>query len=767
MRWLIIISVAGVIGAVAGFLLALSPLLESEDHGRFITSLTILLLAMAVCACAARLLLRSPNKRIAYLGILPSIILGGILGVFASVLLLSALGADIDDIHMQIGMVLGACIGAALAIIRVRLYPKAPREEALAKLLTSLPENAGSLIKAIITKMHYRKHVQDEVMAELAAHFEDELRDCKSDEEKSQKAQKLISDFGDAKLLGILLRRAKIRCRPLWRTMVARTFQAIGILFIFFIVYVAWFLTGKPLISVDYLAQLNQMVRPVADESLNAAPLYQKATEIYGTVSDDMLTFFARNYKTIGALQYGGRFRPGIGPNDPKLADEIGIFFANRGRPDVRQEMRRKIEDEVTWRINLLLQLRYLETTVAERQFIDKWIEDQKQALDLVLAGTQKPYHWWDYGSGRSTYTIWSIRLPELNKLKMLARALSWRAWLSAEQGRYKDALGDMMTCYRFGQHHRGNRTLIEQLVGMAIEALALGNLRDILHNYEIDYHVLTRLQKDFEQTIAGEDFVVQFEVEKLSAYDAIQRCFTEDRLGGGHLSLKGFKLFRSLLGEDDYYSILLHMIDEGAWTTPLHVLFTHPNKQQTREMADRYYDFCLRMAHKTPAQMRAEDIDFENQGFEIIKGNILLEIVAPAFSKVIEFSHRIRAQVPAPITIVALLRYQNDRGVYPQSLEELMTEGYISALPMDPWSDKPLVYKRTDDDFMLYSIAENFTDDDAKVIRDEKGRTRTWTREGDAVFWPVPRPETPEERLKRLEHTSIRESELGIGKLR
>ncbi|MHC4259346.1 MAG: flagellar basal body-associated FliL family protein, partial [Planctomycetota bacterium] len=522
MRWLIIIIVAVAIGAVAGFLVALSPLLESEDHGRFITLLITLLLAMGVCACAAGLLLRSANKRIAYLGVLPCIILGGILGVFASILLLSALDADIDNIHMQIGIVLGACIGGALAIIRVRLHRKAPTEEALAKLLTSLPENAGSLIKQIIAKMRYRKSVQNEVMAELAAHFEDELRDCKSDEERSQKAEKPISDFGDAKLLGILLRRAKIRCRPLWRTMVARTFQAIGILILFFIVYVIWFLTGKPLISVDYLAQLNQMVRPVADESLNAAPLYEKAADVHGRVSDDMLTFFAQNYKTIGELQYGGRFRRRSAHgalSDDELADAIREFFANRGRPDVRHEMRRKIEAEVTWRINRLLPLEYLETTAAERQFIHKWIVDQKEALDLVVAGTHKPYHWWDYGDGQDTYIIWSIHLPELSELKMLTRALSWRAWLSAEQGRYEDALGDVMTCYRFGRHHTGNRTLIEQLVGMAIEALAVRNLRDILGNYEIDYQILTKLQKDFEQTIAGEDFTVHFEVEKLSMY--------------------------------------------------------------------------------------------------------------------------------------------------------------------------------------------------------------------------------------------------------
>jgi hypothetical protein len=54
--------------------------------------------------------------------------------------------------------------------------------------------------------MRYRKKVRADVMAELTAHFEDELRDCRTDEEKEQKAQRLITDFGDVKLLAVLLR---------------------------------------------------------------------------------------------------------------------------------------------------------------------------------------------------------------------------------------------------------------------------------------------------------------------------------------------------------------------------------------------------------------------------------------------------------------------------------------------------------------------------------------------------------------------------------
>ena len=109
------------------------------------------------------------------------------------------------------------------------------------KELDKLPQVIQKYIDLIIKKMRYRKKMRLDVQAELAAHFEDELRDCENLQQREQRAKELIEKFGDAKLLGILLRRAKKRCRPLWRIIVARTFQTIGVLILCFILYSIWF----------------------------------------------------------------------------------------------------------------------------------------------------------------------------------------------------------------------------------------------------------------------------------------------------------------------------------------------------------------------------------------------------------------------------------------------------------------------------------------------------------------------------------------------
>jgi len=103
--------------------------------------------------------------------------------------------------------------------------------------LRYLPRCAGEYIKLVIKKMRYRKQVRADVLAELASDFEEELKECTGDEQKQQIARQLIEEFGDVKLLAALLRRAKKRCRPLWRTVVARTFQAFGALILCLIIY--------------------------------------------------------------------------------------------------------------------------------------------------------------------------------------------------------------------------------------------------------------------------------------------------------------------------------------------------------------------------------------------------------------------------------------------------------------------------------------------------------------------------------------------------
>jgi hypothetical protein len=170
--------------------------------------------------------------------------------------------------------------------------------------------------------------------------------------------------------------------------------------------------------------------------------------------------------------------------------------------------------------------------------------------------------------------------------------------------------------------------------------------------------------------------------------------------------------------------------------------LFGHPNKEETLKSVNELYDYCEQLSLKTAVQRHAESDAIDDKLNEFLSGNIFLGVLAPALARINEIAHRNKTEVCATLTLLALLRYERDKGSYPNDLQQLITAGYLRQLPIDSFSDKPLSYRKTEDNFILYSVGPNFTDEGGEYSRDSKGRIKNWLDNGDTVFWPVPKPQ-------------------------
>jgi hypothetical protein len=122
----------------------------------------------------------------------------------------------------------------------------------------------------------------------------------------------------------------------------------------------------------------------------------------------------------------------------------------------------------------------------------------------------------------------------------------------------------------------------------------------------------------------------------------------------------------------------------------------------------------------------------------QFIKDNLFFRILLPALNRVSIIGYRNKTDAEAMLGLIAILRHKEKSGKFPESLDELAEAGLLKTVPIDPFSDKPLVYRRTDDGFTLYSVGWNFVDDGGTIFRNDKGRAKMWADEGDAVFWPV-----------------------------
>jgi hypothetical protein len=166
-----------------------------------------------------------------------------------------------------------------------------------------------------------------------------------------------------------------------------------------------------------------------------------------------------------------------------------------------------------------------------------------------------------------------------------------------------------------------------------------------------------------------------------------------------------------------------------------LQIFFTYPNKVESIAMTNALYKFFDENIDKTPAQLHAEQIDPQAESDHIVKNSLLLRIFTPGLGRVNFIAWRNKIDAESTLVTIALVRYRQDTGSYPETLDELVEARYIKQIPIDPFSDKPVIYRKTADGCILYSVGENLTDDGGEIARDEKGKIDLWSEQGDWVF--------------------------------
>jgi len=687
--------------------------------------------------------------------------------------------------------------------------------------LQNLPACVCEFIRQVAKKMRYRRNVRQDVQNELTAHFQDELKDCKTDEESRQKAQQLIAEFGDPKLLAVLLRRAKKRCRPLWRTIVARTFQAAGALIVCFAVYTIWFLTGKPTISVDYLAQLNQMSRPQLRDEDNAWPHYEKAISLYvqpheristliGAGKDFKLSFrfsnlsedtqsavrkwieqneshwgsFTAEQKQLlqncledGLVPYPRKRRP-YGEYmtlDSALASVIlrAEIAAAGGANELKRRLSGRVfefdpnnqrDTEITKWFEQNMSPKDLATGIEvgalkywiensqlpgktffdsllpfAQKLVAKWIQDNEPAWQEFAAGSSKSYCYRKYEKGGKDEgpVLVTIFMPGLSTFKYLARLGTWRARAAIGRGDSRQAIQDCLAVARTGSHWQGKGTLIEQLVGLVVGRLGQDEILDIAATHEISAADLKKLQQQLMQIYPQGYRLVDIESERLGFLDIVQHVFTDGGPGGGHLVPSRWPQLTSgaVFAEEKELGIFMPLSAAAS--------MIHAHRDQTVAKFNELFGRFVEIAKTSPYQRHVRNLRSDNFVSALPKYRyFLIDIFIPAVDRVSEIGYWSKASHEATVTILALKRWRLEKNAYPPTLDELVAAGYLKELPLDPYSDKPFVYKRIGDDFTLYSLGPNFTDDSGTPGTDSRGRVGKWRDNGDTVFGPVPKTE-------------------------
>ncbi len=530
-----------------------------------------------------------------------------------------------------------------------------------------LPDCAADYIKTLVKRVRYSRRVRADVTQELIDHFTDELGDCADAQARTQRAEKLIEEFGDVKLLAKLIRRGKKRCRPLWKKAIVRSFQGVGLLISLYLLYTVWFFMGSATISVDYLAKLNELSRPNVAETENAWPHYKRAIDLY------------------------------VDP--PEEIEDVALF---QGEGPCRKS--------------------FEALSSSEQGLIKKWVQANEAAWNQLIAGSQKPHFWIEHSIADKSPLI-QLYLPSYNSLRSTGKVGIWRSRIAMTEGRSKDFMEDCLAIARTGRHFQISKGfLIDQLVGITISWLAHEEIFRLVLSSEVSADGLGDMQEQLHALYADGYPSVDLEAERLTILDTVQHCFTEGGPGGGHLMPKQFQ-------EHSF-----EKVGDPIALSLCGILFA--GRDETVATINEFYPRLSEIVKLTPYEKRNRKLDGWSRRYIHSLGSIrfvFLYSYFPSLYRADEIAYRAKALHEATISVLAVRRWQLEKGEYPESLEQLIAGGYLKTLPADPYSDGPLKYAKRGEDFVLYSIGADFEDNGG--VHEPN---RSWGEDGgDHVFWP------------------------------
>jgi hypothetical protein len=353
------------------------------------------------------------------------------------------------------------------------------------------------------------------------------------------------------------------------------------------------------------------------------------------------------------------------------------------------------------------------------------WLRANDKPLALVVEGTKRSRYFSPLTPGEDDGLIGAL-IPGLQKCRELGSALAIRAMLHLGEGRYDEAWQDLLACHRLGRLVARGGTLIESLVGIAVDGIASGGDLVYLDRAKLSAkQVLDRL-RDL-QRLPPMPAVAD-------AVDLDQRFLFLDcvmLVARGGLQALGRKRPPEALSPEEKEAM--------AWI----------DWDPALRSGNRWYDRIAAAMRLKDRGARAKEFakleqDAETLKSEVIKavgehvvvrallgmepspgvigeaiGNVLFGLLMPAAAKVQQAEDRTKQAHRNLCLAFALAAYQREHGSYPKTLEALAPK-YLAEVPGDLFSGKPLIYRPSEKGYLLYSVGINGQDDQGRSYDDD-----------------------------------------------
>lgn len=356
---------------------------------------------------------------------------------------------------------------------------------------------------------------------------------------------------------------------------------------------------------------------------------------------------------------------------------------------------------------------------------IAAWLEANDGVLQRVMAANALDYRGMPVDGPDGS--MLGILLPHAGEMRQVGRMLTMKGRMLEQAGDVNGAMEYYLQGVRLGAQASNGPTLIENLVGQAIQTQSSETLLDSLakDNPAVDYAALAqRIEADYR---AARPVAEPFQMERTFVLDTIQQAYEFDAETGAYrVSESGVGKVHAALG---LTASNAGAIDEAS----LGLYLAATGFEALVHRTNDYYDQITNAARAPFAEGRERFAQIEQTlgSAEFRATDPLLSQLLPAVSRAAELSTRSEAQRRATLLATNLKAYRHQHGSYPESLDALGAGEFLA----DPFSGDRFAYRRVGDDFVLYSVGSNLSDEGG--VHDPRKATN------DIVYWPRP-PKQP-----------------------
>lgn len=551
---------------------------------------------------------------------------------------------------------------------RFRLSPRRTVVAAIdqAQLSAELAGVVRSTVKA--TRLWPAEKV--DVARELGGHFRDGL-------DAGATETDLRERFGDPAVAAKLIRRARLRCRPVWWQAWRCSLCAAGLFFLLYLALSARFFLSRPLITRFYVQELNDQVTAIPEDQ-RAWPFYRRAL--------------------MAKVEYP---RPAEGRSD-KFVDGWWITEGNQAD-----------HNAPAW------------------QQLQQYVDDNQDALRWIHEATQRPHRGIIYEDRadldpaavtESDKPAIGTLLPQLQEMRSFARLLSADAMLARGRRDGMRLFNDVKSMIAVAEHTRGF-CVIEELVATVNLQIAMATVCDTLEDTPRLFTEEQWIDIAHQLAVYHGGGTIRFDLtgERWMLEDMLQRCYTDDGHGGGILTSEGLKLI-SEFSENSQVGTPYSVGTVGQTLLAPAAMLRSMSRQESQAVIDHLLAEAqaVRRGPLHTWQMSdpvAEWLCRERQRF----GSPVAGHLVPAFSIPLLYfpdvrqadtaAERLCQARDATLTAIALELYRRQHGNLPTALEQLVPR-YLPEPPLDRFTGETLRYRISEDQPVLYACGMDQQDD-------------------------------------------------------